>query len=144
MLDVLLFGINTRNPQRGQGLPMPLFAAIAFAPPMLEDNDFFAPLLRHNLGFDPHASNGRRANRHFRALPDELHVGQSDRIANGAREFFYVKRVAWTHSILPTTRCHNRVHILSFALKSSCPSSFAVPSTGSTLSGQALANLCQK
>src|SRR5712692_6052808 len=65
MLDARLCSINTRHPQRGQGLPLPLFAAIAFAPPMLEDNNFFAPLLRHNLGFDPHASHGRRANRHL-------------------------------------------------------------------------------
>ena len=115
MLDVLRWRVNTRNLQRGQGLSMPLLAAIALPPPMLEDNDFFAPLLGRNLGFDPHASNGRHANCHLCALPNEVHIGQCDYVANGPREFFYINPVAWTHSILPTTRRHNRIHILSFA-----------------------------
>ena len=38
---------------------MPLLATIAFAPPMLKDNDFFASLLRRNLGFDPYVTNTR-------------------------------------------------------------------------------------
>ena len=107
---------------------MPLLATITFASPMLKDNDFFAPLLRRNLGFDPYASNGWRANHHLCTLSDKLHIGQCDCVANGTREFFYINRVAWTHSILPTTRRHNRIHILSFSLKSKCTSSFAVPS----------------
>src|SRR5262249_42762792 len=94
---------------------MPLLATITFAAPMLEDNDFFPPLLRRNLGFDPHARNDWRANPHLRALSNKLHISQCDCVANGTREFFYINRVAWTHSILPTTRRHNRIHILSFS-----------------------------
>ena len=85
---------------------MPLFTAITFAPPMLEDDNFFAPLLRDNLGFNPHASHVRHPNGHRRALPNELHVGQRDCGANITRKFFYVNRVAWTHSILSTTRAN--------------------------------------
>jgi hypothetical protein len=48
-------------------------------------------------------------------LSDKLHIGQCDCVANGTREFFYINRVAWTHSILPITRRHNRIHILSFS-----------------------------
>src|SRR5262245_58015676 len=107
---------------------MPLLATITFPPPMLKDNDFFAPLLRRNLGFDPHVSNDWRTNRHLCTLSDKLHIGQCDCVANGTREFFYINRVAWAHSILPTARRHNRIHILSFSLKSKCTLSCAVPS----------------
>src|SRR5262249_44385221 len=91
-------------------------------------------------GFDPHASNGRRANRHLCALSDKLHIGQCDCVANGTREFFYINRVAWTHSILPTTRRHNRIHILSFNPQE--PLSLILPSAvrRGTVSAQALAN----
>jgi hypothetical protein len=61
---------------------------------MFEDNDFFAPLLGNNLGFDPHTGHGRSANYHLYALPNELHVGHCDCLANSAREFFYINRVA--------------------------------------------------
>ena len=39
----------------------------------------------------------------------------SDCVANGAREFFHINRVAWADAILPTTRRHNCIHILSFS-----------------------------
>src|SRR5215470_2460644 len=94
---------------------MPLLATITFASSMLEDNNFFAPLLRRNLGFDPHTSNRRRANRHLCTLPDKLYTGQCDCVANSAREFFHINRVAWADAILPTTRRHNCIHILSFS-----------------------------
>src|SRR5262249_37766584 len=71
----LLFSVNAGNLQRRQGLAMPLLTAIAFTPPMLKDNDFLAPLLRHNLGFDPYSSHDRGSNRDLRSLPDELHMG---------------------------------------------------------------------
>src|SRR5262245_12812287 len=140
-LDALLGGINSCNLQRGQGLSMSLLATITFASPVLENNNFFAPLLRRNLGFDPHPSNGRRANRHLCTLSDKVHIGQCDCVANGTREFFYINRIAWTHSILPTTRRHTRIHILPFSLKSKCPLSFAVPSFGGAVSDQALPKL---
>src|SRR5712691_5783130 len=143
-LNARLCSINTRYPQRGQGLPMPLFAAIAFPPPMFEDNDFFAPLLGDNLGFDPHTGHSRCANCHLCALPNEMHVGQCDCLANSSREFFYINRVAWTHSILPTTRRHNRVHTLSYPIL--CPQEQVYlilrrAITAGTLSGQALIKL---
>src|SRR5215471_11864181 len=119
---------------------MPLLATITFASPMLEDNDFFAPLLRRNLGFDLHASNGRRANRHLCALSDKLHIGQCDCVANGTREFFYINRVAWTHSILPTTRRHNRIHILSFNPQEPLSLILRCAVVRGTVSDQALAN----
>ena len=144
VLDALLWGVNSYNLQRGQGLSMPLLATITFASPMLEDNDFFAPLLRRNLGFDPHASNGRRANRHLCALPDKLHIGQCDCVANGTREFFYINRVAWTHSILPTTRRHNRIHILSFSPQEQLYLILRRAVVGGTVSDQALATLYKK
>src|SRR5262249_55305546 len=123
---------------------MPLLATITFAPPMLEDNDFFAPLLRRNLGFDPHASYGRRANRHLCALSDKLHIGQCDCVANGPREFFYINHVAWTHSILPTTRRHNRIHILSFSSQGQLYRILRRAVVGGTVSDQALTKLCKK
>jgi hypothetical protein len=123
---------------------MPLLATITFASSMLEDNDFFAPLLRRNLGFDPHASNGRHANCHLGALADKLHIGQCDCVTNGTREFFYINRVAWTHSILPTTRRHNRIHILSFSPQEQLYLILRRAVVGGTVSDQALAKLCQK
>src|SRR5262245_44069254 len=123
---------------------MPLLATITFASSMFEDNDFFTSLLRRNLGFDPHASNGRRANRHLCALSDKLHIGQCDCVANGTREFFYINRVAWTHSILPTTCRHNRIHILSFSPQKPLSLSLRCAVVGGTVSDQALATLYKK
>src|SRR6516165_3929507 len=122
---------------------MPLLATIAFASPMLEDNDFFAPFLCRNLGFDPHAGNSRRANRHLAALPDKLHIGQCDCVANGTREFFYINHVAWAHSILPTTRCHNRIHTLSFNPREQLHLILRRAVAAGTVSDQAIAKLCK-
>jgi hypothetical protein len=143
MLDALLWRVNTHNLQRGQGLSMPLLATITFASPMLEDNDFFAPLLCRNLGFDPHANNHWRANHHLCALPDKVHIGQCNCVANGTREFFYINRVAWAHSILPTTRRHNRIHILSFSPQEQSYLILRRAIVEGTVSDQALAKLCK-
>src|SRR5215475_10402881 len=143
-LTALLWGVNSCNLQRGQGLSMPLLATITFTPPMLEDNDFFAPLLRRNLGFDPHTSNRRRANRHLCTLPDKLHTGQCDCVANGAREFFHINRVAWADAILPTTRRHNCIHILSFSPQEQVCLILRCAVVGGTVSDQVMAKLCKK
>jgi len=110
---------------------MALFAAIALAPPMLKDDNFLAALLRHNLGFYPCASDNGCPDRHLRALPNELHMGEGNRITNGTCEFFNLYPVAWTDSILPITRGHHRVHMSSFALRRAI--------TAGTSLGQALA-----
>src|SRR5215510_2395674 len=123
---------------------MSLLATITFASPMLEDNDFFAPLLRRTLGFDSHASDSRCANRHLCASSDKLHISQCNCVANGTREFFYMNRVAWAHSILPTTRRHNHIHILSFSSQGQLYRILRRAVVGGTVSGQALAKLCKK
>jgi hypothetical protein len=122
---------------------MPLLPTIAFASPMLEDNDFFAPLLGRNLGFDPHTSDGRRADRHLCALPDEVHSGQCDCVTNGTREFFYINRVAWADAILPTTRRHNCIHILSFSPQEELYLILRRAVVAGTVSDQALTQLCK-
>ncbi len=105
--------LDVCDAQHGQFLPVSLLRAVARLGPVLEDDQFLAPILTNDLRGDRRLGHDRGTDMRRFSVGDQQDAIESDRIARVARQALDRKLSAKFDAVLLATRFDYCVHAFS-------------------------------